>query len=375
MKLRLAAIAFLVGVLATGLTWFSFQPVLVRLVEALRRAAVPGSAPALVLARAREALPLLLALDLLLVGLVAYAILWLAVARPVQRLESELGQLERLDLELGPRGAGGPLLSRVEASLRRTAAALLAERTLTLQQLEDLRRANERITRAQAELVAAERLATVGRLAAGVAHEVGNPLSGILGYLSLMRTQGAGRPELGDYVDRIEAEVHRIDGIVRGLLDLGRPQRPTLVPVEVGPLAETSLRLVAAGPDFRGVQAAVDVPAGLQALADAGALSQVLINLLLNAAQAMGGSGKVRVEASAGAEPWVCIDVLDSGPGIPPEMRARLFEPFFTTKPGGKGSGLGLAISQTLVRAMGGTLEAGDSPQGGGRFSVRLPRA
>jgi two-component system NtrC family sensor kinase len=375
MKLRLAAIVFLVAVLATGLTWLSFQPLLVGLVEALRRAAPPDSAPALVLVRAREALPLLLALDLLLVGLVAYAILWLAVARPVQRLEAELGQLERLDLELGPRGSAGPLLARVEASLRRTASALLAERTVTHQQLEDLRLANARITRAQAELVTAERLATVGRLAAGVAHEVGNPLSGILGYLSLLRGQAAASPETREYVERIETEVHRINGIVRGLLDLGRPPRPTLAPVEVAPLAETAVRLVAAGPDFQGVEVTVDVTPGLVVLADAGPLSQVLINLLLNAAQAMGGRGALRLEARAGPEASVRIDVLDTGPGIPPEVQSRLFEPFFTTKPGGKGTGLGLAISQSLVRAMGGTLEAGDAPEGGGRFSVRLPRA
>jgi two-component system, NtrC family, sensor kinase len=372
MKLRLAAIVFLVAVVSTGLTWLSFQPLLVRLVEALRRAAMPGTAPALVLVRAREALPLLLALDLLLVGLVAYTILWLAVARPVQRLEAELGQLERLDLELGPRGSGGPLLARVEASLRRTASALLDERTVTHRQLEDLRLANERLTRAQAELVAAERLATVGRLAAGVAHEVGNPLSGILGYLSLLSGQQDLPGQSLEYVERIEAEVHRINGIVRGLLDLGRPPRPTLTPVEVAPLAETAMRLVTAGPDFQGLELKVAVPPGLVVLADAGSLSQVLINLLLNAAQAMDGRGALRLQALPD-EAGVRIDVVDSGPGIAPDVRPRLFEPFFTTKPGGKGTGLGLAVSQSLVRSMGGTLEAKDAPGGGSCFSVRLP--
>jgi two-component system, NtrC family, sensor kinase len=375
MKLRLAAIVFLVAVLATGLTSLSFQPVVAGLMEALRRATVPGTAPALVRAGAREALPLLLGLDLLLVGLFAYAILWLAVARPVQRLEAQLGQLERLDLQLGPRGSGGPLLARVEASLRRTASALQAERSVTQEQLEDLKLANEHITRAQEELVSAVRLATVGRLAAGVAHEVGNPLSGILGYLSLLRGQTGASIETREYVDRIETEVHRINGIVRGLLDLGRPARPTLAPVEVAPLAETSVRLVAAGPDFQGVQVSVHVAPGVTVLADAGPLSQVLINLLLNAAQAMGGSGVVRVEARAEPEALVRIDILDSGPGIPPEVRPRLFEPFFTTKPGGKGTGLGLAVSQSLVRAMGGTLEVGEAAGWGSCFSVRLPRA
>jgi two-component system, NtrC family, sensor kinase len=110
-------------------------------------------------------------------------------------------------------------------------------------------------------------------------------------------------------------------------------------------------------------------------LADAGPLSQVLINLLLNAAQAMDGHGVVRLEARVEPEEGVRIDVIDSGPGISPEVRPRLFEPFFTTKPGGKGTGLGLAISQSLVRAMGGTLEATDGPGRGSCFSVRLPRA
>lgn len=375
MKLRLAAIVFLVAVLATGLTSLSFEPVLAGLMEALRRATVPGSAPALVRQGARQALPLLLGLDLVLVGLFAYGILWLAVARPVQRLEAELGQLERLDLELGPRGSGGPLLARVEASLRRTASALQAERSVTHQQLEDLRLANEHITRAQEELVSAERLATVGRLAAGVAHEVGNPLSGILGYLSLLRGQAGASGETAEYVDRIETEVHRINGIVRGLLDLGRPPQPTLTPVEVAVVAETSVRLVGASPDFQGVQVSVDVASGVTVLADAGPLSQVLINLLLNAAQAVGGRGVVRLQAREEPEATVRIDILDTGPGISPEVRARLFEPFFTTKPGGKGTGLGLAISQSLARAMGGTLEAKDVPGWGGCFSVRLPRA
>ncbi|MGO9066658.1 MAG: sensor histidine kinase [Myxococcaceae bacterium] len=375
MKLRLAAIVFLVAVLATGLTSLSFQPVLAALMEALRRAAGPGTAPALVRAGAREALPLLLGLDLLLVGLFAYAILWLAVARPVQRLEAELGQLERLDLQLEPRGSAGPLLSRVEASLRRTASALQTERSVVDQQLQDLRLANEHITRAQEELVSAERLATVGRLAAGVAHEVGNPLSGILGYLSLLRGQVGASAETGEYLDRIEAEVHRINGIVRGLLDLGRPPRPTLTAVAVAPLAETCVRLVAAGPDLQALKVGVDVTDGLAVLADAGPLSQVLINLLLNAAQAVGGRGAVKLEARADTEDGVRIDILDNGPGIPPEVRGRLFEPFFTTKPGGMGTGLGLAVSQSLVRAMGGTLEVSEASGRGSCFSVRLPRA
>ncbi len=203
---------------------------------------------------------------------------------------------------------------------------------------------------------------------------MGNPLSGILGYLSLLRGLTGSASEAREYVDRIETEVHRINAIVRGLLDLGRPPRPVLAPVEVAPVVETSLRLVSAGPDFQGLEVRVEVPPGLVVLADAGPLSQVLINLLLNAAQAMGGQGVLRVQVH-GEAATVRLDILDSGPGISPEVRPRLFEPFFTTRSGGKGTGLGLAVSQSLVRSMGGTLEVAEALGGGSCFSVRLPAA
>ena len=226
------------------------------------------------------------------------------------------------------------------------------------------------LSRAQTELVAAERLATVGRLAAGVAHEVGNPLAGILGYLSLARMK-APSPELKDYLERIDQEVQRIDRIVRGLLDLGRPETSSPLPVEVGTVVETCVRLVRAAPELTGVTVALDLEPGVVARAETGPLSQILINLLLNAAQAMGGQGRVEV-LSRRAGDVVQVLVVDAGPGISSEVMARLFEPFFTTK-GRQGTGLGLAVSQRLARGMGGSLTAENVAEGGARFTVTLP--
>jgi signal transduction histidine kinase len=370
MKWRIASVAFLLGSLATGLTWLSMQPMLLRLLGVARRLALPDSPEAEAVARVRGLLPLALGLDLVALTVLVYVVLDVTVGRPLRATESAVEQLGRLELDLPPVSQGGPLLSRIQGALNRMAEALRHEQALTRSQLEALRQANERLARAQTELVAAERLATVGKLAAGVAHEVGNPLSGILGYLSLARMRSP-TTELREYLDRIDHEVQRIDGIVRGLLDLGRPGSGARAPVDVGRVAQTCVELVRAGPELERVRVDFALEPGLLARADAGPLSQIIINLLLNAAQAMGGEGSVRVSTRREGE-VVRLAVEDSGPGIPPEVMPRLFEPFFTTKEG-KGTGLGLAVSLHLAQGMGGRLTAENLPGGGACFSVHLP--
>ncbi|MBN1205334.1 MAG: two-component sensor histidine kinase [Myxococcaceae bacterium] len=373
MKWRIASVAFLLGSLSTGLTWLTLQPPLIQLMDVARRLAPPESLEAEVLARVKGFLPFALALDLGVLGVLVFFILDFTVGRPLRATESAVEQLGRLELDLPPVSRGGPLLSRIQSALHRMAEALRQEQALTRSQLEALRQANARLARAQTELVSAERLATVGKLAAGVAHEVGNPLAGILGYLSLARMK-ATTPELKEYLERIDHEVHRIDGIVRGLLDLGRPRPATLAPVDVGQVAETCVRLVRAGSELSQVEVDFALEPGLLARAEAGPLSQIIINLVLNAAQAMGGQGGVRVSTRReGGE--VRLEVEDTGPGISPEVMPRLFEPFFTTKEG-KGTGLGLAVSLHLTQSMGGRLTVENVPGGGGaRFIVHLPAA
>ncbi|WP_257459870.1 sensor histidine kinase [Archangium lipolyticum] len=371
MKWRVASVAFLLSVVGTGLTWLSLQRPLLSLMEAVRHCAADGSPESLVLARTLGSLPFLLGLDLVLLTVVAYGVLDFMVGRPLRRTEEVVEQLGRLELDVAMPVSAGPMLSRIQRALSRMAAVLQREQDTTRQQMEALRAANARLALAQTELVSTERLATVGRLAAGVAHEVGNPLAGILGYLSLAgaRTKD---PEVQEYLARIDHEVQRIDGIVRGLLEIGRPGRERLGPVDVGHVVETCVQLVKAGRDFSRVKLVLELAPGLLARADSGPLSQIVINLLLNAVQAMGGEGVVRLSARSGGGD-VLLVVEDTGPGIPPEVMPRLFEPFFTTREPGHGTGLGLAVSRHLAEGMGGRLTVENVPEGGARFSVRLP--
>jgi signal transduction histidine kinase len=372
-KARIASIAFLFSSISIALAWLTLQPMLMRMVAAIRKLAPADAPQAELLAHFRTLLPLYFVLNLLLLTVSLYLVLYLVVGRPLHRAEKLIDQIGRLELEMPFEANGGPLLARIQSALRRMAAALQREQALTRRHLSELAAANERLSKTQLELVSAERLATVGELAAGLAHEVGNPLAGILGYLSLAKKQSLGSTKLLSWLEAIEAEVQRIDRIVRGLLDLGRAPRAAAGPVDVATIVDTCAKLVSAGPDFKNVELDLQLDRVALARAESGALSQVVMNLLINAAQAMEGRGRVVVR-SCRENGQVLVQVEDSGGGIPKDILPRLFEPFVSTK-GVKGSGLGLAISQHLVSSMGGQLLGANVPGGGARFTVSLPAA
>jgi two-component system, NtrC family, sensor kinase len=218
----------------------------------------------------------------------------------------------------------------------------------------------------QEQLVRQEKLAGIGRLAAGVAHEINNPLAVILGYARLLgRKADAGARE---DLQVIEDEALRAKQIVDGLLDLSRPVAILPEPVELRALCDEAVARLAGTPLLAGVE--VRVAGGARAAADAPKLRQVLLNLLRNAAEAAGPGGRIEVAIEPtpeGAE----LSVSDTGPGLSEEVRARLFEPFFSRKQ--HGTGLGLAVSKGIVEAHGGRIEAGPAPGGGARFTVWLP--
>jgi signal transduction histidine kinase len=359
-------VAVLVASVAVAATLASLEPLLAAQAEELAELSGDGQA----VARLRLSTRLVFALDALLSAVITYLALRFAFSRPLDSARAEVAPMLR---EVGLRmSEGGPPEQLFVTDIRRLVETIKSERLVSARRLTELEVNAEQKARLQGELVAADRLATVGKLAAGVAHEVGNPLSGVLGYLSVLRMRAGAQPEVLDPVERIEAEVRRIDDIVRGLLEMGRPSRGKAQPIDVVPVVESCVRMVRAMREYEGVTLEVQCPAAAWMRAESGPLSQVLVNLLLNAAQAMGGQGRVEIivePKGAGGE----IRVLDEGPGLGPEVLSRLFTPFFTTKPPGKGTGLGLAVSRHLLAQFEGGLVARNRDGRGAVFTVTLP--
>ncbi len=304
-----------------------------------------------------------------------------SAAAPVERL---LAAAERLGASPGRPGElpilgepGGHGLARAAVAFERVAAALDEERRRLRLKVEELTRANGSLAEAREVISRTERLATVGRLAAGIAHEVGNPLGAVTGFAELARSRlGDGDdPVVRDAVERIAAAAERIDHVLRDLLDFARPAPPALTAVRLDPVVEAALRLARVQARFREVAVAVELPEALPAAwADPRRLEQVLLNVLLNAGDATGGGGRVRLSARAeGGE--VALAVADDGPGFAPADLPRLFDPFFTTKSPGQGTGLGLAISDGLMRSMGGHISAANGAGGGAVITLAFRAA
>ncbi len=281
----------------------------------------------------------------------------LAVAVGIQVGRSVAGPVERLRQGAERIGAGD-LDTRVEIDTPDEFGALARQLNAMTAALKEH----------QAQLVQSEKLAGLGRLAAGVAHEINNPLGVILGYTRLLRKKAEG--PLAEDLGVIEEETLHCKEIVESLLGLSRAPGIAAAPVDLRELCEDVVGRLSESRQLDGVEVSVDGRGRVQG--DAQKLRQVLLNLVKNGAEAAGAGGKVEIrvaENGAAAE----VAVSDTGPGLDSQVLERLFEPFFTTKP--RGTGLGLAVSQAIARAHGGQIEAGEGTTGGARFTLRLPRA
>jgi len=299
--------------------------------------------------------------------------------------------------------AAGDLSRRVpDASTRELATLAMS-----------INRMTDHLLAEQVQRIRAEKLAGIGRLAAGVAHEIGNPLGAIIGYAHLLRTRSGGDPRAAEVLDGLERESARIDRIVRGLLDYARPRRNTSNRVDVNETVRSIARLLTDQGVFRRIELSLtlddDAP---MVRGERHELEQMLVNLLLNAADAMDRAGTIalvtyRVEPaeletsvvrreSDPPQAWVPrrltprvqhwlettqpsailkIVVADSGPGIAEDDAERVFDPFFTTKTPGQGTGLGLAIVARVVDDLRGTIWVERAREGGAAFHVLLPMA
>ena len=214
-----------------------------------------------------------------------------------------------------------------------------------------------------------DRLRVMGRVVAGIAHEIRNPLNSIRLSIRLLAKRLQGQASAGEIIGLITSEIDRLDALLKSLLVFGadEPEKLRLQPLQ--PVLERTLALVKPHAEEHGVKIQVTAPGECQALVDGNYLQQALMNLLLNAIDASGQNGEVGLSLSP-ADGHVEISVEDSGPGLTLEQQERIFEAFYTTKP--SGTGLGLAVTKTLLEKMGATIESGQGVKGA-RFRVLLP--
>lgn len=240
--------------------------------------------------------------------------------------------------------------------------------------LRSLEAANRALKEARLETIRSEKMASVGLLAAGMAHEIGAPLAGIIGYSGILADELASDPEKSDYLRRISVDAGRIDQLVRDLLNYARPVKPEIEKVEVREFLEDLFAMLERQGIFKRIDARLLAGEGLATLyIDRHQLLQVMMNLVINARDAMPDGGSIVISALPGAGESVIISVQDNGEGVSPDNIEKIFEPFFTTKEPGRGTGLGLAISARLAESFGGVLKVVSELGHGATFSLTLP--
>jgi signal transduction histidine kinase len=224
-------------------------------------------------------------------------------------------------------------------------------------------------------LVQNEKMAALGTLVAGIAHELNNPLTSVMGLAQLLRERLTGDGEGVEMASKIHKESLRCRDLVRELLTLSRREKAPRKPTALGTLVEGVSSLVAADYRAQHVNLKLDVPPDLPPVEiNADQFTQVLLNLLTNARHALRGRDHSLVVVRAAAlDGMLRLTVQDNGPGIPPQNMRQIFDPFFTTKPAGEGTGLGLSISHSIVAEHGGVLEVRNAAAGGAVFTIELP--
>lgn len=291
------------------------------------------------------------------------ALLELQVLRPMRALERSVGQVARGQLDVDAPTDGPRELAELAQTFNDMTASLRRQQAELRSQAEQLQRS--------------ERLATIGRLAAGLAHEVGNPLAAIIGYVELLLGSEVGDDDR-DLLERVLTQTQRIQAIVGQLLDFSKPAQVQAIGFRAGDPIARVVALLSADPTCVGVELVISGATELELRGDPSLVEQILINLVLNGALAArevsDRPARVEIAVLELADERVAIEVRDSGPGVSAELRERVFEPFFTTRGAGKGTGLGLAISQGLAESMGGRLECVAPAGTGAVFRLTLAR-
>jgi C4-dicarboxylate-specific signal transduction histidine kinase len=314
--------------------------------------------------------------------LFAYVLLGRLLVQPIQALVAGTRRI----VDAGPTSgrrlevANGPAeVAELGRAIARTTSRLVEREEALAAKVRQLETARSDLLAARDAIVRSERLASVGRLAAGLAHEVGNPIAALLGLEDVL-LGGELDEDTRDLIQRMKRETERVHHVLRDLLDFARAGQESRASeadarASVREVAEEVVALVKPQRTMRDIVISLEIPPDLRPVRVSGTrLQQVLLNLVLNAGDALTESnrgGRITIRATA-ADRAVTVAVEDDGPGVPEAIRGSLFEPFVTTKDVGKGTGLGLAVCRGLVEGAGGTI-ALDPEAAGARFVLTLP--
>ncbi len=306
----------------------------------------------------------------------AYAAMTRLVVKPIEDVSRAAGRVASGHRSFELRGQAPREISQLAESLRAMTERLMQEEEALRAKVDELERTARELKAAQETVVRSERLASVGRLAAGVAHEIGNPIAALLGFEELLLSGDLSKEEERDFLRRMQKETERVSRVLRDLLDFARPGSASTEAVGAADVAEVAAgvrALLSPQKSLQKIDLQLAIPDELPLAGIASErLSQLLLNLLLNAADAARSVVALACREQAGK---LVLTIEDDGPGIAASVRGRIFEPFVTTKEVGKGTGLGLAVCRGLVEAVGGTIRVADGQLGGACFVVELPIA
>jgi len=322
---------------------------------------------------------------LLLIATLSWWVVWQIVGRPVKALERGTKRLAAGDLGYQIEVRSGDEIGELARSFNQMSRRLQSEHdenvTWTHALEERVERKTRELKRAHEHALHTEKMASIGKMAAVLAHEINNPLSGILTYAKLLRKwmeqKDAGqdrRREMCESLDLIASESRRCGDLVRNLLAFSRTTPMNLQATSLSVVIEQALRLVRHQFDLAGVHVELKLDPNLPlAQIDGAQIEQVLLALMMNAMEAMPQGGNLWITSECNQEDRLCIIVRDDGAGIPAEILPRIFEPFLTTKETGTGVGLGLAISRSILERHNGTIEVHSELGRGTTFTVTLP--
>lgn len=304
---------------------------------------------------------------------VGYYLLQRNVIRPARNLLLATEDVGKGNLETRLPVAGPSEIARLASAYNRMVEALRASRNETEAHIDALEKTNQDLSRARDELVRSEKLASVGQLAAGLAHELGNPLAAVIGYLELLK-QRLQKEEERDIVERTLTETARIDFLVRELLDFSRPdEQAQTEPLDLVEELNSAVQLLRNQGMLDSIEVRNDLSAPLPLVRlNRNKLQQVFVNILMNAVQACGSDGCIHLSNGHDNETaWVMIS--DNGEGIAVAELGKIFDAFYTTKEPGQGTGLGLAICQRVVEESGGKIQVTSQLGQGTCFQLTFP--